>query len=90
MNETELGILLEHLIKQPKESEWVEFKHNFHSVEEIGKHIGVDSLAYISIEGLHNALLDGESKYCKACFDGNYPAKFDDMESPQRTLFDKD
>lgn len=31
--------LLEGLIKQPKESEWVEFKHNFHSAEEIGQRI---------------------------------------------------
>ena len=31
--------MLEELVKQPKESEWVEFKHNFHSAEEIGERI---------------------------------------------------
>jgi len=31
--------LLEELVKQPAESEWVEFKHNFHSAEEIGERI---------------------------------------------------
>lgn len=60
-----------------------------HSVEGIRKFIKVDSLAYISIEGLHRALRDGEKKYCKACFDGNYPARFDGMESAQLQLFEK-
>lgn len=59
------------------------------SVEEIKKFIKVDSLAYISIEGLHRAVLNGENKYCKACFDGNYPAKSDGMEAPQLMLFEK-
>lgn len=39
MNEQELNNLLEKLIKLPKETEWVEFKLNFHSHEEIGERI---------------------------------------------------
>lgn len=39
MTETQLQQLLEELVKQPRESEWVEFKHNFHSAEEIGERI---------------------------------------------------
>ena len=35
----QLHRLLEELVKQPRESEWVEFKHNFHSAEEIGEKI---------------------------------------------------
>jgi len=31
--------LLNELVKQPHESEWVEFKLNFHSAEEIGERI---------------------------------------------------
>ena len=31
--------LLNELVKQPNESEWVEFKLNFHSAEEIGEQI---------------------------------------------------
>ena len=60
-----------------------------HSIAQIEKFIGVDSLAYISIEGLRKALKDGENKYCKACFDGRYPVKFNGMETPQLGLFDK-
>ncbi|MEA3446752.1 MAG: ATP-binding protein [Bacteroidota bacterium] len=39
MNKLELIELLKSLIKLPKESEWVEFKLNFHSPEEIGERI---------------------------------------------------
>lgn len=37
MTEAQLHSLIEELTKQPRESEWVEFKHNYHSTEEIGK-----------------------------------------------------
>ncbi len=39
MTDTQLTELLNELIKQPHESEWVEFKLNFHSPEEIGERI---------------------------------------------------
>jgi len=39
MTETQLHKLLEEVVKQPRESEWVEFKHNFHSAEEIGQRL---------------------------------------------------
>ncbi|MDC7999695.1 putative DNA binding domain-containing protein [Aequorivita todarodis] len=39
MNEKQLIELINELVKQPHESEWVEFKHNYHAVEEIGERI---------------------------------------------------
>jgi ATP-dependent DNA helicase RecG len=39
MNSTQLTALITDLISQPTESEWVEFKENFHSAEEIGERI---------------------------------------------------
>jgi ATP-dependent DNA helicase RecG len=39
MKEQQLIELIRELVKQPKESEWVEFKLNFHSEDEIGKRI---------------------------------------------------
>lgn len=49
-----------------------------YSVEEMAKLIGVDSLAFLSIDGLYRAM--GETKrnsevpqYCDACFTGDYP-----------------
>ncbi len=53
------------------------------SVPEIEKFIGVDSLAYISIDGLYRAV--GEAKrnnkipqYCDACFTGDYAVELID------------
>ena len=42
------------------------------SLDEIRAHIGADSLAYLSIDGLMTAL-QAESGYCNACFTGHYP-----------------
>ena len=44
------------------------------SVQEIADHIGVDSLHYLSLDGMKQAL-DGhhEDRFCDACFSGNYP-----------------
>jgi ATP-dependent DNA helicase RecG len=48
----QLRELLLFLVKQPNESEWVEFKLNFHSVEEIGERISALSNG-ASITGQH-------------------------------------
>jgi amidophosphoribosyltransferase len=45
-----------------------------HSVPEIAKFIGVDSLAYLSLEGLYRAVESTPGKFCDACFSGSYPA----------------
>jgi amidophosphoribosyltransferase len=42
------------------------------SVDEIRDHIGADSLAFLSIEGMMRAL-KAEEGYCNACFTGDYP-----------------
>lgn len=39
MESQELTLLLGKLVSLPKETEWVEFKHNFHSEEEIGQRL---------------------------------------------------
>jgi amidophosphoribosyltransferase len=43
------------------------------SIEEIREHIGAESLAYLSLDGMMNAL-GTQSGYCNACFTGDYPA----------------
>ncbi|MHB1162552.1 MAG: amidophosphoribosyltransferase [Chloroflexota bacterium] len=43
------------------------------SVEEIRRHIGADSLGYLSLEGLLDSVGMHTSHYCRACFTGNYP-----------------
>jgi len=43
-----------------------------HTVEEIRAFLGVDSLGYLSLEGMHKAVA-GTTRYCNACFSGAYP-----------------
>jgi amidophosphoribosyltransferase len=44
-----------------------------HSVEEIARYVTADSLGYLSMEGLGEAVQDkGASTFCNACFSGNY------------------
>lgn len=43
------------------------------SVEEIGEHIGVDSLAYLSLDDMVAATGRTSPEFCLACFDGEYP-----------------
>ncbi len=43
------------------------------SVEQIREHIGADSLGYLSIAGLVEAIGLPESTLCNACFHGQYP-----------------
>jgi amidophosphoribosyltransferase len=53
------------------------------SVEELREYLGLDSLHYLSIEGLLNStgIQNPEQHFCKACFDGCYPVSFDAMVS---------
>jgi amidophosphoribosyltransferase len=55
-----------------------------HDVAEMGKLIGADSLAFVSLDGLYRAL--GKSArdaarphYCDACFTGDYPIPLPDL-----------
>jgi amidophosphoribosyltransferase len=56
------------------------------TIAEMGKYIGADSLAFISIDGLYRAV--GEKKrnpnapqFCDACFTGDYPIPLVDHEA---------
>jgi amidophosphoribosyltransferase len=51
--------------------------------------IGVDSLAFVSMDGLYRAV--GEAKrdaarlrFCDACFTGDYPISLDDFDDPEQ------
>jgi amidophosphoribosyltransferase len=64
-------------------------------VSEMAEHIGVDSLAFISVDGLYKAVADttrdaDEPQYCDACFTNSYPTRLSDKEeqrsAPQLSL----
>ena len=55
-----------------------------HSVQEIADFIRVDSLAFISDDGLYRAMGEGgrnakNPQYCDACFTGDYPVELVDQ-----------
>lgn len=43
------------------------------TVDEIAATIGVDSLGYLSLEGMLDSVPDGPDGFCHACFSGDYP-----------------
>ncbi|MDP2955240.1 MAG: amidophosphoribosyltransferase [Longimicrobiales bacterium] len=49
------------------------------TVAEIAEKLAVDSLGYLSLEGMVGAVPDG-GPYCSACFSGDYPAPLVDVE----------
>ena len=46
---------------------------NEKTVEQIREHLGVDSLGYLSLDGLIKSAPNGQNHYCTACFDRQYP-----------------
>ena len=46
-----------------------------HSVEEIRRFIEADSVAYLSLRSLRDAVSDVNHDYCYACYTGNYPTE---------------
>ncbi|MBA2765209.1 MAG: amidophosphoribosyltransferase [Thermoleophilaceae bacterium] len=48
------------------------------TVEEIRDELGCDSLAYISLEGVYEAIRAGRDTHCDACFTGEYPLEHSD------------
>ena len=50
-----------------------------YTLEQIKDHLKVDSLAYLSKEGMVAAAQAESGHFCTACFDGDYPIPMDDQ-----------
>jgi glutamine phosphoribosylpyrophosphate amidotransferase len=48
-------------------------------VEEIQTELGVDSLGYLSLEGMEEAVAEA-GPFCNACFSGDYSAPLVDID----------
>ena len=46
-------------------------------MEEIRNYLGADSIGYLSVESMARATGQPESKFCLACFTGDYPVPVD-------------
>ena len=54
----------------PKQEELIANKYD---IEEIRKFLGVDSIGYLSLEGMLDSVKLHKNDYCTACWTGNYP-----------------
>ncbi|XWK86941.1 MAG: amidophosphoribosyltransferase [Phormidium sp.] len=59
------------------------------SVTEIAKQIGVDSLAYLSWEGMLKATGENPQNFCSACFTGNYPVTVPEPVKRSKLILEK-
>lgn len=59
------------------------------SVEAIAEQIGVDSLAYLSWQGMLEATQQDTNSFCSACFTGDYPISVPDNVKRSKLILEK-
>jgi amidophosphoribosyltransferase len=77
-------------VDTPRRSELIAATH---TIDEIRRYLGADTLAYLSLEGLKGAVAPDSGRYCTSCYTGTYPVAFPRNEAKylQLTLkMDKD
>ena len=70
-------------IDTPTKSELIASSH---SLEQIRKHLGVDTLGYLSLEGMKRAMGGDQGEFCDACFSGHYPTAIPDDTAQSRRV----
>jgi amidophosphoribosyltransferase len=60
-----------------------------HSVEEIRRYLGANTLGYLSLEGMLKATGSDPAHFCNACFTGNYRVGIVPEATPQLRLFEQ-
>jgi amidophosphoribosyltransferase len=60
-------------VDTPRRSELIAATH---SLEEIRKYVGADTIGYLSLEGLLDAVGQRRQHYCTSCYTGRYPVAF--------------
>jgi amidophosphoribosyltransferase len=56
------------------------------SVEEIARELDCDSLAYLSLDGVYEAIRSSRETHCDACFSGDYPLARTDVANGKFAL----
>lgn len=59
------------------------------SVAEIEEQLGVDSLAYLSWEGMLEATREDTNSFCSACFTGDYPVTIPEQVKRSKLMLEK-
>jgi amidophosphoribosyltransferase len=68
-------------IDTPTKSELIASSH---TIEEIRRHLGVDTLGYLSLDGMLRAAGGDSSGFCHACFSGQYPTAIPEQATADR------
>jgi len=56
------------------------------TVADVAKELAADSLAYLSLEGVYEAVGSSREVHCDACFTGDYPLEGDHPTSGKDAL----
>jgi amidophosphoribosyltransferase len=64
-------------VDTPSESELIAANY---TVEEIRRYVEADTIAYLSLDALREAVADDQGQYCYACYTGNYPTELVNIE----------
>ncbi len=70
-------------VDTPRRSELIAATH---TLEEIRKYLGADSLSYLSLDGLLAGVNSHRSEYCTSCYTGHYPVPFPKDQASQLVL----
>ena len=60
------------------------------SLDEIRAHLGADSLAYLSLEGLQLAIERPADRFCRACLTGSYPVPVPEAAGADKLRFERE
>jgi amidophosphoribosyltransferase len=60
------------------------------TVEDVREHLGADSLAYLSLAGVYEAVGGSRDAHCDACFSGEYPLGETDDEGGGKFAFERE
>jgi amidophosphoribosyltransferase len=60
------------------------------TVEEVREHLGCDSLAYLSLAGVYEAIGGSRETHCDACFSGEYPLGEHDESAGGKFAFERE
>lgn len=70
-------------VDTPKRAELIAATH---SLDEIRRYIGADSLRYLSLDGMLSAVGSARKSYCTSCYTGEYPVAFPSSEGTHLQL----
>jgi amidophosphoribosyltransferase len=60
-------------VDTPRRSELIAATH---TLDEIRRYLDAETLSYLSLDGMLEAVGEGRQSYCTSCYTGQYPVEF--------------